>query len=176
MPSRIESAGAVRRSSESGFSLVEGLIAALLLLIIVLGILPLFTRAMANNVQGNDATRVTAATIDAIEGLFGVPFNNQSMTLVVGQPNLTTQDVFSLDLNRWMLLADLGVSDQAQYARATQVQQFNFVDIQTDGTLDTPLAGGTDPNTVHLKLIEIRVQNNRTLGTPPYRVRSIQSY
>ncbi len=175
MPRRIPDSPP-RRAQEAGFSVVEGLIAALLLLVIVLGILPLFTRAMANNLSGNDATRVTGATIDSIEGLFGVQFNNQAMTLPVGDTELATRDVLPLELNRWIDPTALPAGDQIQYDRTTTVQQFNFADIQPDGRLDTPLAGGTDPNTVHLKLIEVEVTNNRTLGAPPYRVRTIQSY
>jgi len=44
---------------DAGFSIIEALIAAAILLIIALGLLPLFTRSISDNVSGNDATQAT---------------------------------------------------------------------------------------------------------------------
>ena len=68
-------------SSEAGFSIIEGLIAALLLLVVTLGILPLFSRAMNNNLKGNDSTRRSNAAIDSFEAQQGLLFNSGAMTV-----------------------------------------------------------------------------------------------
>ena len=75
-------------ASEAGFSVIEGLIAALLLLIVTLGILPLFSRAMNNNVKGNDSTRQSNAAIDAFESAVALPFNSGATD---GRPATTTR-------------------------------------------------------------------------------------
>lgn len=165
-----------RRDAEAGFSLIEGLIAALLLAIIVAGILPLFSRAMLNNVQGNDSSQMTNATIVGFESLFGLQFNNQDLELPAGGDELERVDQYSLLDNTWAPTIDESGPDRWQYERTVRVQQFNFGDIQLDGRLDTPLPGGTDPTNVHLKLIEITVDQRRAAGAAPYRVRTIQSY
>ena len=44
------------RTRERGFSVVEALVAAAIILVIASGVLPMFTRAMVNNVAGNEST------------------------------------------------------------------------------------------------------------------------
>lgn len=54
---------------EAGFSLVEGLIAAALLLVIAVSVLPLFTRAMESNISGGRSSQMStfvSADIEAV--------------------------------------------------------------------------------------------------------------
>ena len=55
------------RHSEAGFSLIEGLIAAALLLLVLVSILPLFTQSMLNNATGNDSSYISNAAVDGFE-------------------------------------------------------------------------------------------------------------
>ena len=45
--------------AEAGFSLLEVLIAAVLMLVIAVGVLPLFTRAMTASLSGNDSSQAS---------------------------------------------------------------------------------------------------------------------
>lgn len=51
--------GATAASGQSGFSLVEGLIASALLLLIAVSILPLFSRAIESNVSGGRSSQLS---------------------------------------------------------------------------------------------------------------------
>ena len=57
------------RHGAAGFSIIEALIAAAILLIIALGLLPLFSRSINDNVSGNDATQATNGSRTQIEEL-----------------------------------------------------------------------------------------------------------
>lgn len=165
------SASAGRRRSQvtsaAGFSLVEALIAAAILLVIALGLIPLFARAIVDNTTGNDSTQATNHTRTQLEELIQLPFNHQRLTLPAGA-------VQSQEVESWTQ----GVRDQtgdAQegwwpgvpadkglplWTRTTRVRQFNISDLD-DGTLDNPEEGGTQPTFVHLKEVEVQLDNAR---------------
>ncbi len=75
-----------RRPSEAGFSLVEGLMAAALLLVVAVSVLPLFMRALESNIRGGRSSQVSALVTAELEAI------NQS---VVDRPEwqLTGGDV-----------------------------------------------------------------------------------
>jgi Tfp pilus assembly protein PilV len=170
-----------RRDPQAGFSLIEAMIAALLLLIVILGVIPLVSRGMLNNLQGNDASNEANASMDGIERLLSLPFDNIDLELTAGQTTLVSQDVFTLKGNSWRDLAAFTADpqgDSAQFLRIATIQQFNASDIDLDGTLDTPLDGGAGPGFVHLKRITMDIRNGRHLFTAEnsYRVIAVQSY
>ena len=72
------------RHGAAGFSIIEALIAAAVLLIIALGLLPLFTRSISDNVSGNDASQATNGSRTQVEELLNVPFNNDRMEVPAG--------------------------------------------------------------------------------------------
>jgi len=164
------------RAEEAGFSLIEALIAALLLLFIVLGVLPLFSRAMMNNIQGNDSSNIANAAVEGFEQSLALPFDNDQISLPAGQAVRTTTQVYSLLHNEWILPADLAAGDEAQYTRTERLQQFQLSDLTDNGQLDNPLPGGTAPTFVQLKRIEIQIQNERTLGAPPFTVQTLHVF
>jgi len=74
------------RASEAGFSVVEGLIAAALLVFILIGVLPLFERSRLNLMQGNDSTQVANAVIDGTTGSTGCRSTARSRTSSPARP------------------------------------------------------------------------------------------
>jgi hypothetical protein len=165
-----------RPEAEAGFSLIEALIAALLLLFIVIGVLLLFSRAMMNNIQGNDASNISNAAVEGFEELLALPFDNQTLTLPAGVTQTTTTEVYSLLHNEWILPADLTAGDEAQYTRTVQLEQFQLSDLTDDGRLDTPLPGGSLTTFVQLKRLEIQIQNERLVGAPPFTVQTLHVF
>jgi len=160
---------AVRRG-EAGFSIIEALIAAAILLIIALGLLPVFSRAINDNVTGNDATQATNGSRTELEELLQIPFNNQRVVVAAGQTKTETKDFYTrakADASTgayeigdategWT--ADVTGRGPVLWNRTTTVQQYGITDLN-DGKLDTPLDGSTQANFVHLKQIQVQVDN-----------------
>jgi len=160
---------AVRRG-EAGFSIIEALIAAAILLIIALGLLPVFSRSINDNVTGNDATQATNGSRTELEELLQMPFNNQRMVVASGQTKTETKDLYTRAkadpstgayeigdaTEGWT--ADASGRGPVLWNRTTTVQQYGITDLN-DGKLDTPLDGSTQANFVHLKQIQVLIEN-----------------
>ncbi len=150
-----------RTSREAGFSLVEVLVAALILGIIALGLVPLYTRSIRSNFEGFDSTQVSNFAKSRAETYVQYPFNSAALTVDAGKTELSVPDYFSQKAHEWVDALD--ADDTALFTRTTTVRQFSVTD------LATPLDGDADINLVHLKEITVTVQDNRggsSLGTP----------
>lgn len=141
---------------EGGFSLIEVLVAALILGIIALGLVPLYTRAIRSNFEGFDYTRVSNFAKSRAESYLELPFNSAALTVPGGLKELTVTDYYSTNDHAWV--ATLAAGDEALFTRTTTVRQFSVGDI-TD-----PLDGGKPPEVVHLKEITVAIQGNRSGG------------
>ena len=152
------------RRGGAGFSVIEALIAAAILLIIALGLLPLFSRAISDNVSGNDATQATNGSRTQLEELLQVPFNNTRLAIPGGSTQLQAADFWtrgdaqktgSADEGWWTNPSGHGT---VLWQRTTRVRQYSVSDL-ADGKLDTPLPGDTQPTFVQLKELEVVVDN-----------------
>jgi len=166
------------RASEAGFSLLEGLIAAALLVFVLVGILPLFERARLNLLQGNDATNVSNAASDGFDQMLSLPFNSFATNVPATTNSVVTTDVWALYADRWYTaIASSPVpNDQVQYTRTITLDQFQIDDLNDNGLLDAPLSSGpTGINTLaDVKRYIIDINNTRTPGLN-YRLVVIQS-
>jgi type II secretory pathway pseudopilin PulG len=70
--------------SATGFSMLEVLIAGAILLIISLGLIPLFVRAIRDNETGSDYTQVANGNKSRLEESSQLPINNQSLAVPAG--------------------------------------------------------------------------------------------
>jgi Tfp pilus assembly protein PilV len=158
------------RRGEAGFSVIEALVAAAILLIIALGLLPVFSRSINDNVTGNDATQATNSSRTELEELLQIPFNNQRMVVAAGQTKTETKDYYTrAKAGAGTDTYQIGDSTEGWtttttdrgpvlWNRTTTVQQYGITDLN-DGKLDTPLDGSTQANFVHLKQIQVQVDN-----------------
>ena len=156
------------RHGDAGFSMIEALIAAAILLIIALGLLPLFSRSINDNVSGNDATQATNNGRTELEELFQVPFNSQRLDVPSGAMMGETKEAWATgDLDKtgdadekWWPDSGSGVTGHGTvlWNRTTQVRQYSISDLD-DGTLDHPQPGGTQATFVQLKEITVMVDN-----------------
>jgi Tfp pilus assembly protein PilV len=138
--------------------MIEALIAAAILLIIALGLIPLFSRAITDNSNGNDATQATNGGRTQLEDLLGVPFANTKLA-VVGTQTLTS-DSFAMgdpaqtgDAKEGWWPGTPSDKGTVLWTRATRVRQYSVSD------LTTPLAGDTAANFVQLKEVEVVMTN-----------------
>jgi hypothetical protein len=152
------------RPGESGFSLLETLIAAAVLLLILIGLLPLFDRSRMNLMQGNDASKVSNAVADMSETLMSYNFNSLSTNVPPAAMSLVATDSWLLNGDRWS--ATIPAGDQAQFTRDVTIEQFGVADALDDDTdlFETPLSGDTAPGSVHMKRFRVDVTNPRAGG------------
>ena len=186
----------MRRSRPAGFSLIEVLIAGFLLLIITLGILPLFTRSMIDNRSGAQSTEVSNVARSQLEEFFQLPWDATRMVLVGGDLAGGTikafGDYYSLADEEWKVCAapmpdcdpancTVPVGDPARWTRVTCVRQFSNDHVTNDGVLadDEALAFDAAASQVHLKEIVVRVmgaQQSAVFGpTKRITVRTLKS-
>jgi len=152
------------RAGEAGFSLLEALIAAALLLLVVLGVIPLFTQAMVNNLHGETATTTSVGAAEDVETAFGDVFDSRFTEVPAGSTELSALDYFAEDTRAWVTAAPSG---QPALYRSRNVQQYSLSDLEdpTQPYFHTPLDGTTDPIYVHVKLVDTHVgkfRNNTT--------------
>lgn len=149
------------RPRASGFSLIEGLIAAALVLAIALGVLPLFTRSMINNEGGSDYTQISNAAKARAEELFELPFNSPLLAINTGTDRIFEEYLSQRD-KIWKpgVEADAAAdSDLALLRRTSTIRQFNIND------LSSPLDNSAPPGSVQIREITVQVRSTRT-GSP----------
>jgi len=164
------------RRSQAGFTVVEGLIAALILAIVLIGILPMVTQSMQNNLLGNDATNESNSATDQIERMLAVPFDDSSVTLAAGSTALVATDYYLLDGDKWATAIPAG--DRAKYTRTSTVEWFQATDLFDNGTLDSPLDGtakAPNNNNVQIERITMDIERERALGHVTYRVVALKA-
>lgn len=151
------------RKGQRGLSLIEVLIAAVLLLIMTLGVLPLFAQALRHNLDGRESTQVSNLAKSQVEELLQVPFDSTTLLVGAGEVASGTQQFWSESQGLWV--DTLPPGEAATWARLTTVRQYSVNDLTDDGTFNDPLDGATDSIFVHLKEIEVQVWNTREGGS-----------
>lgn len=146
----------------AGFSLIEVLVAGLILLVIALGLIPLYTRSIRSNVEGFDYTHVSNFAKSRAEELIQLPFNSARLTVPPGSEELAVCECYSPEQDRWIEEADCPATgstcDVTLFTRTTTVRQFGVTDVTN------PLPGDAPPEAVHLKEITVAVEGSREAG------------
>jgi type II secretory pathway pseudopilin PulG len=102
---RLPSRGGLRKGGRSaagrvagraaGFSLIEGMVAMAVLMTVVIGVIPLFTQSMVNNVSGRQMTQAANYASDGFEMMTQMPFNNELLTLDAGDLGKATLQLYA---------------------------------------------------------------------------------
>ncbi|MEM8994359.1 MAG: type II secretion system protein [Acidobacteriota bacterium] len=90
---RFETSPTARRRRQSGMSLVELLIAAVILAVVFVGIVPLFGRAILSNKRGGDASRMSAFLNTSIEAINQISLNYRNFN----SSFLTSEELSTLE-------------------------------------------------------------------------------
>jgi len=145
-----------RRARQAGFSIVEVLIAAAILLIITIGILPMFTRAVLSNVSGAQSTLATNFGSTQIETLAEKPFGAPGLQIPAGATQLLTTDYWAQgssgsigDPNQGFTATPTAANGLVTWQRTTQVQQYAI------DNLAAPLDGATQASAVDIAAIRV---------------------
>jgi Tfp pilus assembly protein PilV len=142
------------KKSEAGFSMVEALIAAAILLIIAIGMIPLFARSMVNNALGSDYTQAATYGKSNLEVAQKMPFETVGLTLVTGTSLQTVEYAGKSATNGSTAWSPTLPSTPLMWTRTTRVRQFSVAAID-DGVLSDSeaLPAGTDPKDWQIKEI-----------------------
>ena len=160
----------VGTGAERGFTIIEGLVASAILLIVAIGILPLFTSSILNNSRGSDSTTASNFGRSAIETAVTLPVDNAAVDIPAGQTKLI--------LNEWWKPGNGKINDPTQgwvttaptagvlstWTRQTTIEQFQSIDTVIAGDLSTPYDQSVDDRYVQLKLISATVQSSKQGG------------
>lgn len=152
-----------------GMSLIEVVIASLILLLLALGIVPMFTRAMASNTAGAESTRVANMATERAEELYQLPWDAAELIINPGDLELIHNEVYTEEDGTFIegTVSDAESDGKSPlWSRVTRIRQFNV------NNLDNPLPG-EDPlsptGNVHVKEIQVTVEGLRRggpLGSP----------
>jgi Tfp pilus assembly major pilin PilA len=150
-------ARAGRPRGEAGFSMVEALIAAAILLIIAIGMIPLFARSMVNNALGSDYTQATTFSKTNIEKIQKAPFESKDITLTAGT-SLQRVDYVEKTATQGTPVTDrdwaytVTNNNALIWTRTTRVRQFKATAVDDGVLLDTEAApAGADPQDWQIK-------------------------
>ena len=148
-----------RRAGERGFSLVEVLIASLILLFVALGIIPLFTMAAQSNLQGSENTKAANYARERLEQLWQMPFNDPYLTITAGTERAHT-DYYDETQGKWLPLSGEPPAGTL-WTRHTEIRQFAVDDLEAPITAEQAAA---DPVRVQLKEITVHIDTRRGGG------------
>lgn len=165
----------VRRGRPDGFSLIETILAALILMIVALGVLPLFSRAMASNLSGSESTSLANMAATGAEELYQLDFDHELLTVPVGATEAIRDEVWAAEKKAWVGGDELG-TDTALWTRQIRIRQFNVNDLLGDSP--TPLDGNTPAGSVHVKEIEVEVRTARqgSVGLGPAKALRVRLF
>ena len=157
-------------SPGKGFSLIEVLFAAVLFLVVALGVLPLFQQAIRTNTAGQDFTDVSNLARTRVEEFMQIPYGSPLLQVTAGTENVI-DDYFDRATERWVAGAPPSPTD-ADWLRTTTIRWYNVGAVRgddgdtADGTddiqtgivnRDEALPAGTPQQDVHFKEIEVEI-------------------
>lgn len=131
-------AGAPAGRRQQGFSMIEGLIAAALIGLVAVGVIPLFTRAMSDNMAGADYTRVTNYSKSKQEEITRMPYDQPSLMVTVANPSMEYMDPST---GQWTTTKPSNLL--AVWTRTTTLALYNIHDLDDDQTFNYPLGLGS---------------------------------
>lgn len=147
---------------DGGFSLIEALISSFLLLVIILGTLPLFTRAIVSVKSGGDSTAVATRSRGWVEELFQLPFDSPQLTVDSG-PDKTIDQEYRSRTKQWVdVSTPSDPTDPVTWLRTATIRQYS-VDALEDGQLlhTEALSAGTSAELIHIKEIVVQVRQQQ---------------
>lgn len=149
-----------RRRMTSGFSLVEVLIAAVIILFIALGIIPLFTSAMSSNLSGQSSTESANLVRSRLEEFWQMPIDAPELTINAGNERIYYEILDEEGSGDWVVVASPPSPPPAgtDWVRTTTIRQYSADD------LGTPLDASASPATIHIKELVVQVASARVAG------------
>jgi hypothetical protein len=158
-----------RHLGSAGFSVIEASIASAILLIVAVGLLPMFTLSIANNQQGRDSMEITNQSRSELERLLQLDFQDPELTVPNGLAVLTVESYFPSPEEGWVSSGDYDGGGYI-YHRIVNVRQFASSALD-DGLLHADEAvQGDEAADVNFKEILVQMESAGGIGAPPKQV------
>jgi type II secretory pathway pseudopilin PulG len=158
---------ALRRGFSRGFSMIEGLIATALIGVVAIGLIPMFTRSMSDNMAGSDYTRVSNYARSRQEDFGREPFANFTAAIPTGQSSAQVLEYLDPTSLEWLpgpVPAAAPGKPEIVWTRTTTYTQYDAKGADADGLFDFPLSGGSSPLAVQLIQASVKVQSIAPIG------------
>lgn len=161
------------RSAEAGFSMIEALIAAAILLIISIGMIPMFTQSLLNNAAGSDHMQASMYAKDELEDRQDAAFFSSDLLVPGAAVEFVTTDYWlpgtaAVGDESWATTVAAG--SRNRWTRTTRVMQYSIGSLDDGFLLDTERRpGSTQATQIHFKVIEVQLDSGKqaTSGLPP---------
>ncbi|MCZ6506496.1 MAG: prepilin-type N-terminal cleavage/methylation domain-containing protein [Acidobacteria bacterium] len=161
----------------AGFSLIEALVATALVLIITLGIMPLFTNSVIQNLSGKESTVSTNYSRSSSEELVPLPLDREVLRPPV---SLAYQQICQdYEQGRGWEFVTCGAppTGTPTWTRETFVQQYNIREIYDGDTAagvptfknpvpGYPLSASRLDSSVHIRELMVITEGQRTPDSP----------
>lgn len=161
----------IHRRAERGFSLVEALVAGALVLVMMLFVLPLFTRSMTQNVAGRESSISSTHGKWTLEELNQLPLDRIQFELVGGDELLNCK-YWDASAKQWVEhTCDAALPGGTLWHRRTRYRQFAIGDLMNDRQLldGEAVPAGTPFEFVHLRELAVEIQGERENPLGPAR-------
>lgn len=158
----VSTAAVIAARRQQGFSMIEGLIAAALIGVVAVGVIPMFSRAIGDNMAGADYTRVTNYSKSKQEDFTRLPLSQPSIQVPLSQTSGVTLEYMDPSTGQWTTTKP--ANPLAVWTRTTTLQQYNIHDIDDDQTFNYPLAGGSSPDEVQVLEATVKVASVSSIG------------
>lgn len=168
------------KAREAGFSLIEALIAAFLVLMITLGVMPLFTHSVVQNVSGKESTISTNYSRSTTEELVSLPLDRRQVRPSTGLIERKTCYSYE-ESGGWKEVTACNPTndpyDNPTWGRTTSIRQYSINEIY-DGdsaagnpTFKNPILGYDVSNDrldsfVHVRELMVITEGQRAEGSP----------
>lgn len=149
----------VRR--QSGFSLIEVLVAGLILVLVVLALVPLFAQSMSNTLAGREYSVAAQYGRSRADELYQMPLDGEDLLVAAGTQETVSVEHWDPSSETWSTSAPAAASP---WLRTTTVRQYNVNDLVRNGRLINELDGGAPAPQVHLREVVVEVESEREGG------------
>jgi prepilin-type N-terminal cleavage/methylation domain-containing protein len=146
---------------QRGFSLVEVLVAALLLLLVILALVPLFAQSMGNTLAGREYSVAAQHGRSRADEYYQLPLEGEELQVGAGSRETVRSELWDPADQRWSSAAP---ATPAPWRRTTTVRQYNVNDLVQQGRLVNVLDGGAPAPQVHLREVIVEVESEREGG------------
>lgn len=173
-----------------GYSLVEVLLGLTILMVVLIALMPLFTRSIQQNLEGKQSSEAAGHGRSEIERLLQLDFNNWQVNVEAGNERAShlywtegdpekRGDEYWTEIDPAPTVASWEMDSVVRQFGITSVRDddldtvmeviVGLEDDDLDGVLDNPLPAGSAPAFVHLKSLDVALQKRAgsvTMGAP----------
>jgi Tfp pilus assembly protein PilV len=166
-----------RSSRQAGFSLIEALIAMVLVATVILGIMPLFTTSIVQNVSGKESTVSANFSRSSVEELTSLPLGRQALQPPIAANEREVCQTYDEQSGWQTVICGAPIVGVPTWTRRSTVRQYNIREIY-DGdtaagipTFRNPIPG-YDPTEerfdafVQIREMMIATEGQRTPDSP----------